>query len=69
MRTDINADGSVNLAWPLSWRGGKPVLVSGFIGVQGRRLDAGSEYHYFRSRYELRKLPGKGSPIRAGVER
>jgi hypothetical protein len=56
MGTDINEDGSVNLAWPISWRRGQPALVSGFVGLQGKRFDASAEYRFFKERYPYRKL-------------
>src|SRR5205823_3845724 len=56
-RTQINEDGTTNLAWPILWRKGSPVLVTRFQGFQGPRHDAGGEYRYFLQNYPLRRLP------------
>ncbi len=56
-----NADGTVNLAWPLKWNHGQPQLTGGYVGLQGinARYDAAAEYDYFRDHYRLRKLRSK----------
>lgn len=56
MGTDINSDGSINVAWPISWDHRGPSLIAGFSGLQGRRYDAAEEYRYFRSKYPMRNL-------------
>jgi hypothetical protein len=54
--THIYADGSLNLAWPITWNDGNPALRSGYIGLQGARYDAAEEYRELREKYSLRKL-------------
>ena len=57
MHTDINNDGTFNLAWPIKWKDGSPVLVSGYQGIESLgRYDASIEYHYLRSKYRMRNL-------------
>lgn len=56
--TQYSADGTVNLAWPLSWKGGRPKLLAGDEGIEGLsdRYDARTEYAYFSVRYPMRRL-------------
>jgi hypothetical protein len=58
MRTELNDDGTENLAWPVSWQNGRPCLVSGYHGLQGfeARYQAAEEYDYFRNKYRMRNL-------------
>jgi len=58
MLGEYNGDGTINVAWPLSWRKGKPLLLSGCIGIQGvnARYCVWKEYEYFRSKYPMRDL-------------
>jgi hypothetical protein len=52
----VNPDGTVNLAWPVSWRSGDPRLVAGFQGLEGQPYDAVAEYRYLNARYKPRDL-------------
>ena len=54
--SNINSDGTINMAWPITWNHGKPKLVCGAIGLQGPRFDAAAEYEYFQARYPMRNL-------------
>jgi hypothetical protein len=56
--TERNSDGTVNLAWPISWNGGNPKLISGRTSLEGVNTlyNAAGEYDYFRERYPLRAL-------------
>ena len=51
-------DGTVSIAWPISWSGGRPALVDPYVGSEGRPYDAAAEYRHFRENYSLRALPG-----------
>jgi hypothetical protein len=55
---DVNPDGSVNIAWPLSWTNATPKLLSGQTGIQGivDVYDVLSEYKHFYSHYHFRSL-------------
>ena len=57
-RTEVNSDGTVNLAWPITWNRGHPELISGCIGLQGinARYQAAAEYDYFYHKYKMRDL-------------
>jgi hypothetical protein len=55
-RSEVNADGTINMAWPLQWNQGRPKFVCGFCGLQGPRFDASAEYNYFRERFPMRNL-------------
>lgn len=48
--------GEVSVAWPLSWKSGRPRLVSAYEGSEGVRYAATSEYRHFRARYPYRDL-------------
>jgi len=57
---DRNFDGTVNLAWPITWNDGRPRLLSLQTGVNGvgclyRVVD---EYQFFKAHYNLRRLSG-----------
>ena len=56
--TDVNPDGTVNVAWPLTWRTGRPRLVSGETGIQGivDLYHPAREYDYFLRHYAMRDL-------------
>jgi len=60
--TPNNKDGTVNLAWPISWNNGKPLLVSGFQGYQGPPYDAVAEFDYLLKHYKYRDLSKYKSP-------
>jgi hypothetical protein len=61
MRTEINGDGTINHAWPITWNHGKPKVVSRCFGIQGfGRYDAAAEFNYFRKNYPYRDLGTKG---------
>ena len=54
------ADGSVNLAWPISWQSGRPELIASYSGSEGKPYDAVGEYRYFRSHFPYRPLENIG---------
>jgi hypothetical protein len=54
-QSDINPDGTFNLAWPLTFQGGNPRLLSGRQGSPGP-YSARNEYSYMRYQYEPRDL-------------
>jgi hypothetical protein len=60
-RSEINADGSFNVAWPIRWNNGRPILIKRYSGLSGPAYTVLGDYHIFRSRYPFRKLPEKGS--------
>jgi hypothetical protein len=52
-----DAAGNVNLSWPLSFDGERPVLLAGFEGAEGSTDAVAEEYEDLRTRFPLRKLP------------
>jgi hypothetical protein len=54
-QTDVNPDGTINVAWPIVWNHGKPSLASGRIGDAGA-YSATNEYEFLRFRYKYRDL-------------
>jgi len=58
--SDENRDGTINIAWPIVWNGGKPKLLSGETSLQGvvDVYNVLGEYKYFRARYTMRNLKG-----------
>jgi hypothetical protein len=54
-RTDVNPDGTVNLAWPLRTTGGAPRLVAGCEGTAGN-YSAKEEFAFLRYRFPNRDL-------------
>lgn len=58
-RSEINADGSFNVAWPMRWNKGRPILVRRYTGLSGPAYTVLGDYHIFRARYPFRELPGK----------
>ena len=64
-RTEYNANGTINRAWPIMWKSGDPCLISGFLGIQGfENYNAAKEFLYFRGKCSFRDLSsfkyGKG---------
>lgn len=57
---NINPDGTVNISWPISWKNGKPRLVSLQPGIQGAvgLYHPAEEYDYFLRLYPMRDLSG-----------
>jgi len=55
-RSDTNANGTVNLSWPLSWQQGKPQLIAGREGSAGPNYSPAEEYAYLRYRFKYRDL-------------
>ena len=55
---DRNADGTVNSAWPIVWRGGAPRLIAGQTGIEGvvDLYRPAAEYEFFRARFHRRQL-------------
>jgi hypothetical protein len=52
-----DAGEEVNLAWPLSWRSGRPQLLSSYEGSEGLPYAAALEYQHLRDHYPFRDLP------------
>ena len=51
-----DADGNVNLSWPVDWQDGRPVLLAHFEGADGPRYGAVEEYRYLLTRFPFRDL-------------
>jgi hypothetical protein len=51
-----DANGNVSLAWPLTWRDGKPQLVNSYEGSEGKPYAATAEYRYLREHFPYRDL-------------
>lgn len=58
--SEINADGSFNVAWPIRWNSGNPILIKRYSGLSGPAYTVLGDYHIFRARYPFRQLPEKG---------
>jgi hypothetical protein len=52
-----DANGNVNLSWPVSWRTGRPELLDSYQGSMGEPYAAADEYRYLLSRYPYRQPP------------
>ena len=57
---DLNPDGTVNLGWPLTWKGGNPLLASQCLGYEGFSYSAKSDYLFLNSRFKQRDLTHLG---------
>lgn len=62
----LNADGTANLAWPLSWNEGRPRLVAARPGTAAGDYAVRDEYVYLRYHFRYRnlssfKLQGSGT--------
>lgn len=51
-----DAEGNVNLSWPVSWRTGEPTLISRFEGSEGPRYAAVEEYRHLLGHFPFRDL-------------
>src|SRR4030095_6367121 len=60
-RTDENSDGTVNLAWPISFASGTPRLVAGREGNAGS-YSPRNEYTFLRYQFPMRDLSRVRSP-------
>jgi hypothetical protein len=56
--TEVNEDDSVNMGWPISWKAGKPRLVSGVTSIQGvvGGYHVAKEYDFMLRHCGFRKL-------------
>jgi len=54
--SELNPDGTLNLAWPLAWNQGRPRLVAGRSGPEGSRYAVGDDYAYLRYHFSRRDL-------------
>lgn len=54
--TDINPDGTANMAWPILWNDGKPQLAAGRPGKLAGPFDAKNEFTLLRFKYPQRDL-------------
>jgi hypothetical protein len=68
--TERNNDGTVNFAWPISWKAGNPKLVSGRTSLEGVNTlyNAAGEYDYFTHRYPFRDLRDLPDETRAKAQ-
>ena len=57
-RTDLNADGTFNHAWPLALSGGPARLLAGCAGAAGGRYSAQKEFNFLRYHFKNRDLAG-----------
>jgi hypothetical protein len=55
---EVDADGTVNLSWPVRWDESGPSLSGRYAGSEGPRYAAVEEYRDLRERFPLRELPG-----------
>jgi hypothetical protein len=55
-----DAQGNVSLAWPISFRDGKPELVAPYEGSEGKPYEAAAEYRYLRDHFPYRRLEDLG---------
>jgi hypothetical protein len=51
-----DAEGHVNLSWPVGWREGRPVLLAPYEGAEGPRYAAVEEYRHLLDHFPLRRL-------------
>ena len=51
---NLDAEGNVNLSWPVDWQDGRPVLLAPFEGADGPRYGAVEEYCYLLAHFPLR---------------
>jgi len=51
-----DAQDNVSLAWPISFRRGKPELVASYEGSEGKPYEAAAEYRYLRNHFPYRGL-------------
>lgn len=52
----IDAEGNVNLSWPVHWQDGRPVLIAPFEGAEGPRYGAVEEYRHLITHFPFREL-------------
>jgi hypothetical protein len=57
-RSGLNEDGTVNLAWPVSWKQGQPRLVAGREGSAGSGYSVREDFAYLRYHFRYRDLSG-----------
>jgi hypothetical protein len=55
-RSDLNADGTVNLDWPLAWNQGRPRLVASCAGFADSAYSAKDEFTTLRYDFRPRDL-------------
>jgi hypothetical protein len=51
-----DADGVVNLSWPVNWQRDQPELIAPFEGAEGPRYGAIEEYRYLLERFSFRRI-------------
>jgi hypothetical protein len=49
-----NPDGTANLSWPVTWKGGYPRLIARLEGYEGSPYNPVEEFRFLRSRYPTR---------------
>ena len=52
-----DAEGKVDLSWPVGWRDGLPFLIARFEGAEGPRYGAVEEYRHLRGHFPFRGAP------------
>ena len=55
-----DAQDNVSLAWPISFRRGKPELVASYEGSEGKPYEAAAEYRYLRDHFPYRRFADLG---------
>ncbi len=53
---ETDANGFINLAWPISWQNKFPILIDSYTGSMGQVYAASSEYKYFLEKFNFRNL-------------
>jgi hypothetical protein len=48
--------GNVSLTWPITWRSGRPELMAGYEGSEGKPYPAAAEYRYLRDHFSYRRF-------------
>ena len=51
-----DAEGNVNLSWPVDWQDDRPVLLAPFKGADGPRYGVVEDYRSLLARFPFRKL-------------
>lgn len=52
-----DAEGNVNLSWPVGWQDDQPALLAPFEGADGPRYAAIEEHRHLRAGFPFRRLP------------
>lgn len=55
-RSEINANRTINRAWPIVWNNGSPRLISGLMAASGLGYSAADEFLFFKDKFRFRDL-------------